>query len=82
MRLIDPTTPRMDPPPGDISFVESISVLDCEPAQLGHHDTIVFYCDSDEFHYERPQEPEAGACVLQAISLRELKVPRRSSPDQ
>ena len=57
MRLIDPTTPRVAPQPGDISFVESISVLDCEPAKLGHHDTIVFYCDSDQFHYERPREP-------------------------
>ena len=57
MRLVDPDQPVKRPTPGDISFVESISVLDCEPASLGHHDTIVFYNDADTFHYERPQEP-------------------------
>lgn len=57
MRLLDPNTPSVKAEPGDISFVESISVLDCEPAQLGHHDTIVFYSDTKDFHYERPQEP-------------------------
>lgn len=57
MRLVDPNQPVRRPRPGDISFVESISVLDREPADLGHHDTIVFYNDADRFHYERPGEP-------------------------
>ncbi|MCA9051139.1 MAG: NAD(P)/FAD-dependent oxidoreductase [Planctomycetaceae bacterium] len=57
MRLIDPTRPVERPRPGDISFVESISVLDCEPASLGHNETIVFYNANDRFLYERPQEP-------------------------
>ena len=57
MRLVDPTTVQKKPVAGDISFVESISVLDCEPAKLGHDQTIVFYNDADDFHYERPQEP-------------------------
>lgn len=57
MRLVDPHAPLARPVPGDISFVESISVMDREPAELGHHDTIVFYNDADAFHYERPQEP-------------------------
>ena len=57
MRLVDPTRPAKRPKAGDISFVESISVLDCEPASLGHNDTIVFYNDAPSFHYERPQEP-------------------------
>ncbi|MEQ9407282.1 MAG: NAD(P)/FAD-dependent oxidoreductase [Fuerstiella sp.] len=57
MRLVDPSAPVHRPRPGDISFVESISVLDCEPASLGHHDTIVFYNDADAFHYERPDQP-------------------------
>ncbi len=57
MQLLDPTVRNVTPPPGDISFVESISVLDCEPARLGHDQTIVFYCDSPRFHYERPCEP-------------------------
>lgn len=57
MRMIDPSGPPMNAEPGDISFVESISVLDCEPAQLGHSDTIVFYSDTEDFHYERPDVP-------------------------
>ena len=57
MRLVDPEHPVERPAPGDISFVESISVLDCEPADLGHRETIVFFNDADTFHYERPGEP-------------------------
>lgn len=58
MRLIDPAAaPVKKPKPGDISFVESISVLDCEPASLGHDQTIVFYNDAETFNYERPVDP-------------------------
>ena len=57
MRLVDPSAPISAPEPGDISFVESISVLDCEPSSLGHKDTIVFYNDADSFNYERPNAP-------------------------
>jgi phytoene dehydrogenase-like protein len=57
MRLLDPNSPAVKAEPGDISFVESISVLDCEPSQLGHHDTIVFFSDTKSFHYERPHHP-------------------------
>jgi phytoene dehydrogenase-like protein len=57
LRLIDPDNPPVKAPPGDISFVESISVLDCPPAELGHRDTIVFYSDSPQFHYQRPETP-------------------------
>jgi len=42
---------------GDISFVESISTLDCAPAELGHRDTVVFYSNVDDFRYERPASP-------------------------
>lgn len=42
---------------GEISFVETISVIDCQPADLGHEETIVFYNDSPEFRYERPDSP-------------------------
>lgn len=57
MRLIDPSATPVRPEPGDISFVESISVLDREPSDLGHDQTIVFYNDADSFHYERPDVP-------------------------
>lgn len=43
--------------PGQLSFVESIAVLNRPPAQLGHEATIVFYNDRDEFTYARPDEP-------------------------
>lgn len=57
MRMIDPNAPQVKAEPGDISFVESISVLDCEPAALGHRDTIVFYSNTKDLHYERPNVP-------------------------
>jgi phytoene dehydrogenase-like protein len=40
---------------GQLTFIESISVLDREPKKLGNNDTIVFYNDSEKFHWERPQ---------------------------
>lgn len=43
--------------PGDISFVETISVLDQQPAEFGHDETIVFYNDSEDFYYEQSREP-------------------------
>ncbi|WP_298859238.1 NAD(P)/FAD-dependent oxidoreductase [uncultured Gimesia sp.] len=43
--------------PGDISFVETISVLDQQPAEFGHDETIVFYNDSEDFCYEQSKQP-------------------------
>lgn len=57
MRMVDATLPAAKPIPGDISFVESISVMDQQPADLDHTDTIVFYNDAPSFHYERPEDP-------------------------
>lgn len=48
---------------GRLSFVETISILDRQPADLGWDDTIIFFNDSDRFHYERPSElvdPRSG----------------------
>ncbi len=42
---------------GQLTFVESISVLDVEPRELGYADTITFFNDSPTFHYERSDEP-------------------------
>jgi len=42
--------------PGEVSFNEAIFVLDCQPADLGHNETIVFYNDLETFHYEPPRE--------------------------
>jgi phytoene dehydrogenase-like protein len=40
---------------GQMSFTESISILDKPPKQLGFDRTIVFYNDSPTFHWQRPE---------------------------
>jgi phytoene dehydrogenase-like protein len=62
MRLCDQqtngaNTVRDRPPPGQITFAETIATLNCQPADLGHRDTIVFYSNSREFKYANPVEP-------------------------
>ena len=52
--------PEVIVPPnvGRLSFVETITVLDCQPAELGWGaDTIVFFNDSPRFDYARPDAP-------------------------
>ena len=44
--------PRMA---GQLTFIESISILDREPERIGNSDTIVFYNDSEKFHWQRPE---------------------------
>lgn len=41
---------------GRLSFIETIQVLDIQPAELGWNETIIFFSDSERFHYERPAE--------------------------
>ena len=41
---------------GQLSFIESISVLDREPVDFGFDRTIVFYNDSPRFHWQRPED--------------------------
>jgi phytoene dehydrogenase-like protein len=41
---------------GQLSFIEFILVLNKEPAEMGHNTTIVFYNNSDTFHYRKPDE--------------------------
>lgn len=43
---------------GQMTFIESISILDREPEKLGNKDTITFYNDSETFHWERPPGSE------------------------
>ena len=56
MRLCHDSQPVGEQPPGELSFVESISILDTQPHALGHDRTIVFYNDCAEFSYEKPDE--------------------------
>ncbi|MFV0442028.1 MAG: phytoene desaturase family protein [Planctomycetaceae bacterium] len=48
---------RPAPAQGELSFNEAIFVLDRQPADLGHHETIVFYNDAEKFTYAPPAEP-------------------------
>lgn len=54
----DPTTSEKSrQAPGQLSFVESIAVLDKSPASWDHDATIVFYNNRERFTYARPSEP-------------------------
>jgi len=48
--------PAEEAPPGRLSFMESILVLDREPAELGIPQTIVFFNDSERFRYRAPDD--------------------------
>ena len=56
MRLCDDGRPDDEPPAGRMSVVESISILDRPPRLLGYDKAIVFYNDSEKFHYEKPDD--------------------------
>lgn len=56
MRLCAAPDQERPPRAGQMSFVETVSVLDQQPAALGHDRTIVFYNDSDKFHWRRPDD--------------------------
>jgi phytoene dehydrogenase-like protein len=52
-----PDDPEIKANTGRLSFAETISVLSSEPASLGCEETIVFFNDSEAFHYEQATEP-------------------------
>jgi len=57
MRLLsnyDPT--GIEHKAGQLSMVEFITVLDKQPAEMGHETTIIFYNNSDKFDYRKPDE--------------------------
>ncbi len=56
MRLCDDVSCVRTDQAGQLSFVESISILDKQPAELGYDRTIVFFNDSDRFHWQMPCE--------------------------
>ncbi|WP_153555976.1 phytoene desaturase family protein [Roseimaritima sediminicola] len=59
LRLCDDITEAEVAKAGQLSFIESISILDKQPQQLGFDRTILFYNDSERFHWQRP---ETGLC--------------------
>jgi phytoene dehydrogenase-like protein len=57
MRMCDqPAGAAEAPAPGQLSFVESVSVLDAQPKDLGCDRTIVFFNDSPTFQWRKPDE--------------------------
>ena len=52
-----PSDVRSQHPASDISFVEGLFSLDRQPNDFGHKETIVFFNDSSQFRYERPESP-------------------------
>ena len=75
-RLLGSIGPAAEPAPADapgspsgrLSFVETIAVLDRQPADLGWgDDTIVFFNDSARFDYARPDglvDPRSGVICI------------------
>ena len=56
MRLCQQEVEVPDEHVGQMSFVESTSVINVQPTELGHDDTIVFFSDQNDFNWRRPQE--------------------------
>jgi phytoene dehydrogenase-like protein len=55
MRMCSDTNIGARPEAGQLTFIESISILDRQPEKIGNSDTIVFYNDSETFHWQRPE---------------------------
>ena len=56
LRLCSDTSEPDPRTAGQLTFIESISILDRQPEKLGNEDTIVFYNDSDKFHWQKPAD--------------------------
>lgn len=56
MRLCDDQSAAEHVAPGRLSFVETLSVLNVQPQALNLADTIVFFNEGREFHWQRPEE--------------------------
>ncbi len=56
MRMCEDVSVSEPAAAGRLSFVETIAVLDKPPRQIGHDKTIVFYNDSPQFTWRRPDD--------------------------
>ncbi len=67
-KLIAKTIAPQPSPAGRLSFVETITILNKQPRELGWgDDTIVFFNDSATFSYEQPQnqvDPRSGVICI------------------
>lgn len=63
LRLLETGSTVVRARTGRLGFVETMTFFEGQPAEIGCRDTIVFFNDSPEFDYERPQEavdPRSG----------------------
>ncbi|MCA9030637.1 MAG: NAD(P)/FAD-dependent oxidoreductase [Planctomycetaceae bacterium] len=56
-RLCGTSLPTPEPAYGELSFNEVIFVLDRQPQDIGHNETIVFYNNTEDFIYAPPEAP-------------------------
>ncbi|MBI3463778.1 MAG: NAD(P)/FAD-dependent oxidoreductase [Planctomycetes bacterium] len=56
MRMCDDVSRVDESQAGQLSFIETVSVLDHQPRELGCDQTIVFFNDSEQFHWEKPTD--------------------------
>lgn len=57
MRLLSDYHPAgIEDKAGQLSMVEFITVLNKQPAEMGHETTIIFYSNSHRFDYRKPHE--------------------------
>jgi phytoene dehydrogenase-like protein len=56
MRLCGEQRPAETASAGQLSFCEAMAVLDCQPRDLGHEETIVFFNDSPTFQWQKAAE--------------------------
>lgn len=54
MRLCENSSVEEVQRAGQLTFIEAISVLDCQPKEAGFDKTIVFFNDSEKFHWSSP----------------------------
>ncbi|MEK7484263.1 MAG: phytoene dehydrogenase, partial [Planctomycetota bacterium] len=54
---ISASEPSQNPTPGVMTFMETISVLDCDAKKdLGHETTIIFFNRTEQFRYQRAKD--------------------------
>lgn len=54
MRMLSDTVDSSPGTAGQMTFIESVSVLDRQPKAFGHDKTIIFYNDNPTFHWQQP----------------------------
>ena len=56
MRMCEVPSVPNERPPGQLSFMETVSILNAQPRDVGYDQTLVFFNDSERFHWQKPQE--------------------------